>query len=192
MTRTLTLATTNPGKVQDWSALLARVGWTAHPMDTPQVDETGTTPLDNARLKVRGVEAAGGWVLGDDVALHVDALDGEPGLHLKRWAMSIGGWRAAREALGQLDGSRARFVIGVAVAEGARLIAETEVEVVGVVRRCADLDEGPGVEPCFVPLDADGSLSRLEGQARDTHHYRNRAWAALLPQLRSATGEEGP
>ncbi|MEO5927302.1 MAG: non-canonical purine NTP pyrophosphatase [Patescibacteria group bacterium] len=57
------------------------------------IEETGTTLEENARLKARGFYDAakrGGItdvaVLADDGGLEIDALGGEPGIHAKRWA----------------------------------------------------------------------------------------------------------
>jgi len=50
------------------------------------VEEDGETLLDNARKKARFFgEKAGIICLSDDLGLFVDALNGEPGLHSKRW-----------------------------------------------------------------------------------------------------------
>ena len=60
---------------------------TAFP-DCPEIEETGTTFLENARLKALGISRQiKGWVLSDDSGLEVDALDGAPGV----WSSSYGG-----------------------------------------------------------------------------------------------------
>ena len=60
---------------------------TAFP-DFPEIEETGTTFLENARLKAEGIShRVEGWVLSDDSGLEVDALGGAPGV----WSSSFGG-----------------------------------------------------------------------------------------------------
>lgn len=184
MTPVMLLATTNPGKVVDWEPLLARSGWQCRPMTSEQVQETGKTPLENARLKAAHAAGLHPTVLADDVALHVEAMGGEPGLRLKAWAMSLGGWPAARHALSALDGSPATFVIGVAVYVSGRLYAQQETRLSGVLRACTDGDEGPGVEPCFVAQGSDVPLSRLTEHLRDRYHYRHLAWSSIQSELR--------
>ena len=57
----------------------------------PEVDETGTTFLDNAKLKATiTAKALGEWVLGEDSGLCVPALDGAPGVYSARYAGTHG------------------------------------------------------------------------------------------------------
>ncbi len=52
-----------------------------------EVDETGTTFAENARLKAcRQAKHLGEWVLADDSGIEVDALDGAPGVYSARFA----------------------------------------------------------------------------------------------------------
>ena len=53
----------------------------------PDVEETGDTLVDNARLKARAlVEATGMAAVSDDTGLEVDALGGAPGVYSARFA----------------------------------------------------------------------------------------------------------
>ncbi len=89
--KTLVLATGNPHKVRELSGLLSALDvhltsladW---PATTP-VDEDGSTPAENARKKASGyARQLQQWVLADDTALCVDALDGAPGVRSARYA----------------------------------------------------------------------------------------------------------
>lgn len=97
MMRPLLYATTNPGKVMEIRKLMQGFGLD---MLAPQdvgldldVPEDGATLEDNARLKAQATLdalAAQGRddvvVMADDTGLEIDALDGEPGIHVRRWA----------------------------------------------------------------------------------------------------------
>ena len=53
----------------------------------PDVEETGDTLVDNARLKARAlVEATGLAAVADDTGLEVEALGGAPGVYSARFA----------------------------------------------------------------------------------------------------------
>jgi XTP/dITP diphosphohydrolase len=92
----LLLATTNAHKVREYEAILAGLPFRLlTPADlglTDEVEETGATFLDNARLKARAYREAAqaqglaAWVLADDSGIEVDALDGAPGVLSTRWA----------------------------------------------------------------------------------------------------------
>lgn len=88
-------ATGNAGKVKEISALLEHHGIkTISPYD---LESTNKEPLDvpenasslegNATQKVKAyIPHAGGLiVVADDTGLEIDALNGEPGIHVRRW-----------------------------------------------------------------------------------------------------------
>lgn len=85
----LLVATRNVGKLNEIRAALP--GVEVLPLDAfpgaPEVEETGDTFRENARLKaVSALRATGLPALGDDTGLEVDALDGLPGLHSATYA----------------------------------------------------------------------------------------------------------
>jgi XTP/dITP diphosphohydrolase len=86
----LILASGNPGKLIEMRDLLddLEVELVAHgEMGIADVEETGTTFLENAILKARHAsERSGLPALGEDSGLCVDALDGAPGLYSARYA----------------------------------------------------------------------------------------------------------
>jgi XTP/dITP diphosphohydrolase len=82
------LATGNKDKVRELEALLAGTQVTAAP-DGFDPDETGTTLVQNARIKAEALrpDAPGdAWVMADDSGLFVHALDGRPGVYSSRYA----------------------------------------------------------------------------------------------------------
>ena len=84
-------ATNNPGKVIEVSKLLEHNGIkVVTPKDLGidlDVAETGQTLEENATLKAKAfvVLSEGRLVLSDDTGLEIDALGGEPGVHVRRW-----------------------------------------------------------------------------------------------------------
>ena len=82
------LATANPDKAREIGEILGPdVALVPRPDSVPDVEETGATLLDNARLKARVLVAATGRpAIADDTGLEVDALDGAPGVRSARYA----------------------------------------------------------------------------------------------------------
>ena len=84
----LTIASGNPMKVAEIEAMLGPL-----PLDVQlqpadlDVEETGSTYLENARLKATAAALrTEGWSLADDSGMEVDGLNGAPGLFSARYA----------------------------------------------------------------------------------------------------------
>jgi XTP/dITP diphosphohydrolase len=86
----LVIATHNPGKVREMRELLAPYGVdavSAGELGLPEPEETGTTFMENARIKaVAAAQATALTAFADDSGIAVDALGGEPGIYSARWA----------------------------------------------------------------------------------------------------------
>jgi XTP/dITP diphosphohydrolase len=86
----LVIASGNAGKIREFAALLADLPLEirAQP-EGLEVEETGATFAENARLKATAVALASGcWALADDSGLAVAALAGAPGVHSARYGAS--------------------------------------------------------------------------------------------------------
>ena len=86
----LLLATRNKGKLVELQDMLAGTGWDAvmltDQLGVPEVEEDGTTFVENACKKARvAAKATGMWTLAEDAGLEVDALKGEPGIRSARY-----------------------------------------------------------------------------------------------------------
>src|ERR1700676_4107514 len=92
MHKPILVATSNPGKLRDFSGAAAsfgiEIGSIKDFSSLPPVVEDGTTFEANARKKAEGYSnyAPGEVVLADDSGLEVDALGGAPGVHSARYA----------------------------------------------------------------------------------------------------------
>ena len=128
----LLLATRNAHKTREVREILGGA-WTVEDLSVlpglPEVEETGDTFEENAKLKA---EAAAphydGWVLADDSGLEVDALDGAPGVRSARFAGEGAAMDENRalllEKLRGLSGQdrRARFRCVLALAKDGALV----------------------------------------------------------------------
>jgi XTP/dITP diphosphohydrolase len=187
------LATANPDKAREIREILGPgVELLARPADVPDVDETGATLTDNARLKaVALVEATGAPAIADDTGLEVDALDGAPGVYSARYAGEDAtyGDNVAKliGALRGLEGEgrrRARFRT-VALArwpDGAEIVCEGTVE--GWIAPESMGGGGFGYDPVFVPVEGDGrTFAQMPPADKHRLSHRGRAFRALGDRL---------
>ncbi|MBY6114009.1 RdgB/HAM1 family non-canonical purine NTP pyrophosphatase [Mameliella alba] len=86
----LLVATHNKGKLEEIAHLLEPFGVTcvgAAEMGLPEPEETGTTFVENARIKAHAAAKATGLpALADDSGIEIDALDKAPGVYTADWA----------------------------------------------------------------------------------------------------------
>jgi XTP/dITP diphosphohydrolase len=91
----LLVATHNAGKLEEIAALLNPLGVTvvgAAELDLPEPEETGTTFVENARIKAHAAAQATGLpALSDDSGIEIDALNGAPGVYTADWAETENG-----------------------------------------------------------------------------------------------------
>lgn len=86
----LLIATHNRGKLEEMEALLAPFGISvssAADHGLPEPAETGTSFVENARIKAHAAAQATGFpALSDDSGIEIDALGGAPGVYTADWA----------------------------------------------------------------------------------------------------------
>lgn len=156
--------------------------------DLPEIPETGTTFLENARLKALGISRElPGWVLSDDSGLEVDALGGAPGV----WSSSYGGEegnhaknnaRLLRELDGKSDRT-ARFRCTMVLAcDGAEKAAFSGT-IEGTITMEAHGGGGFGYDPLFVPEGHDATFAELGEEAKNRLSHRARALAKVVNYL---------
>jgi XTP/dITP diphosphohydrolase len=192
------LATANPDKAREIAEILApRVQLEPRPDDVPDVEETGTTLEDNARLKAQALVAATGRpALADDTGLEVDGLGGAPGVYSARFAGEGASYADnVAKLLAELKGEkgparRARFrTVALALwPDGRELVAEGVVN--GTIAEESRGQGGFGYDPVFVPDEGDGrTFAELVDESPDAKHrlsHRGRALTALAALLPSA------
>lgn len=184
----LVIASGNAGKVREFGHLLAGLGLQIRPQPKGlEVDETGDTFAENARLKASAVARASGcWVLADDSGLSVSALGGAPGVHSARYAPSDPE-RIAR-LLRELDGASdrsARFTAALAVADPSGTI-RLEVEGIcpGEILEEQRGTGGFGYDPVFFVPEAGRTYAEMDKALKGRIGHRGQAFALLAPQLR--------
>jgi XTP/dITP diphosphohydrolase len=203
MTLTFVLATANPDKAREIAAVLREtqvaVDLVDRPASVPEVEESGATLEDNARLKAAALcEATHLPALADDTGLEVDALDGAPGVRSARYAGPEATYadNVAR-LLAELEGvalerRTARFST-VAVArwpDGLEVAALGTVE--GLIAAAPRGSGGFGYDPVFVPASGDGrTFAEMSAAEKHAHSHRGDAFRTLAEGLRVIERTEG-
>lgn len=191
----LVLASANRDKAAEIAAILTAavpdLDLAPRPPDVPDVDETGSTLLENARLKAAAIaEATGQPAVADDTGLLVDALDGAPGVYSARFAGEDATYadnvaKLLAELAGVAPGQRsARFetVALVRWPDGREVAATGAVD--GVIATDARGTNGFGYDPLFVPAEGNGrTFAELTPEEKHALSHRGRAFRALAAEL---------
>ena len=192
----LLLASNNPDKIVEFRALLDGSGWdVVSPAElglTLDVDETGATYSDNARLKAEAFARASGLpALADDSGLEVDALDGEPGAlhHLLGWDEGDQAARNQRllDAIKDVpaDKRTGRYVaILVVYFPDGRVLEAEGIEAGTIAEAPASGSTGFGYDPIFYLPELGKTVSELTLAEKNRISHRALAMQKLLPQLR--------
>ncbi|MFY7696786.1 MAG: non-canonical purine NTP pyrophosphatase [Cyanobium sp.] len=189
----LVIASGNPHKVAEIGAMLAVVALDvlAKPKDL-EIEETGATYGENARLKAEAVASlTGDWALADDSGLEVDALDGRPGLFSARYAPTD--HERIHRLLKELDDSLYRgasFVSAMALADPrGQVVAESTGLCRGLILHAPD-GHGPGFDAIFWVREASCSYARMSDHLKTRLGSRGKAARAMAPSLRRCLGLE--
>ncbi|MFM7170511.1 MAG: RdgB/HAM1 family non-canonical purine NTP pyrophosphatase [Cyanobium sp.] len=193
----MVIASGNAGKVREFARLLADWGLDISPMPPHlEVEETGATFAENARIKgVTVAVATGCWALADDSGLEVRALGGAPGVHSARYAPTdgarierlLGELSAVEQNAGTGEGPPdrgARFVAALALADPqGRVVVEVEGVCEGTILREPLGEGGFGYDPVFWVEEAGQSFAQMDPAVKAQFSHRGRAFQALQPLL---------
>ena len=190
----LVLASANPDKAAEIAALLAGFELLPRPASVGEVEETGDTLEDNARLKAQAlVDATGEAAVADDTGLEVAALGGAPGVYSSRfagpgatYADNVAALLAALE--GQPDRSaRFRTVAIACFPDGREVVADGIVD--GTIATDPRGAAGFGYDPVFVPAGGDGrTFAEMSPAEKHAVSHRGRAFKALAALLAAPPG----
>lgn len=198
----LVLASANPDKAAEIAAILAASGLDvellARPAGAPEVEETGVTLEENARLKAMALcEVTGLPAVADDTGLEVDALGGAPGVSTARYAGEDATYednvRKLLRELADVPSERrtARFstVALVHWPDGREVVAVGTVE--GEIVAEAQGGEGFGYDPVFRPAEGDGrTFAQMSPAEKHAVSHRGRAFRTLADALRVVEARE--
>jgi XTP/dITP diphosphohydrolase len=182
----LVVASHNPGKVAEISALLEPYGVdtvSAGALGLPEPEETGDSFEANAALKAHAAAAHAGFpALADDSGLVVPALGGAPGIYSARWAGPTRDFAGAMMRLERELGGRSRraaFVSALALAWPDGDLEVFRGEVTGHLIWPPRGERGFGYDPMFVPDGRNLTFGEMEPADKQKISHRARAFAQL-------------
>lgn len=187
------LATHNQGKIAEMREMLKPLGImvsSAAELNLPDVEETGTTFEENAKLKAEQLSALSGLpCLADDSGLCVDALNGRPGVYSARYAPNRDFDKGMQMLLDELSSTKdterkAHFSCVMAFARPDEKTQVFEGRVDGRIAQAKKGSGGFGYDPIFVPDEGDGrSFAEFDGAEKNKISHRGRALRKFLEYL---------
>jgi XTP/dITP diphosphohydrolase len=200
----LVIASGNAGKIREFAALLADLPLEVRSQpEGLEVEETGASFAENARLKAVAVACASGcWALADDSGLSVTALDGAPGVQSARYAPSdseriarllreLEAANGRRASAGLPPDRSAHFTAALAVADPTGLIRlEVEGYCPGEILEIPRGEGGFGYDPVFVVPELGLSFAEMDKATKASIGHRGRAFALLEPRLQALLAAE--
>jgi XTP/dITP diphosphohydrolase len=191
----LYLASSNPGKLEEFRALAAEAGAVGEVAlelvpefaSLPEFAENATTFGENALGKALHYSRFGdGLVFADDSGLVVPALGGAPGVHSARYA----GARASNEEriaklLAEMHGLRAAareayFVCVIAAARGGLGVAVVSDCVNGEILEAQRGSGGFGYDPVFYFAELGKTFAEMCGDEKNRMSHRGKAFRRLV------------
>lgn len=184
MSMKFVLATHNPGKLREMSAILGELGVeVVSPADvgiTVDVEETGTTFAENAMLKAKAICAAAGLpAIADDSGLCVDALNGGPGVYSARFGGEglddKGRYMLLLNSMRGQTTRKAHFACAIACAfpNGDELTAQGQCD--GAIAFAPMGEGGFGYDPVFLVPEKGKTFGQLTAEEKSAISHRGKA-----------------
>lgn len=190
----LVIASNNPGKLREFSQLLAPLGIevvTQAQLGISEAEEPHHTFVENAIAKARHVSRESGLpALADDSGLCVNALKGLPGVISARFSglpsNDERNNKALLQAMQNHDDRRAHYACVLVLMRGAGdaqpLIAEGEWR--GEIARSPSGTGGFGYDPLFWLAEFSKTAAELTHDEKHAISHRGKAMQVLMQRLR--------
>ena len=192
------IATTNPGKIAELSAMLdADVQWVnlSDFNGVGEIKEDGQSFAENARKKAIGyAKKTGLWTIADDSGLVIDAIGGQPGVKSARFAGATDKDRKVidRKNFGKVlkllkdvpkEKRSARFVCCLCLASPEKVLIETEGMLEGIIIDEPVGENGFGYDPIFFVPKLNKTVAQLTADEKNAISHRGNAIRKLKPLL---------
>jgi len=200
MSKTLYLASANPGKLRELAALAAAYQVTLAPVPRygelpPAREEAASFALNALKKALHYSRFTDGFVVADDSGLLVEALAGAPGTRSARYAHTgrMAGPNATdednnRKLLKELESvpeeeRTARYVCVLVLARSGQVLGVFSDYCEGLITRAPRGSGGFGYDPLFFFPPLNRTMAELSIEEKNRYSHRGKAFRKLLDYL---------
>ena len=187
----LVIASGNKGKIGEFKKLLDDfpIDLLTQPVGF-EIEETGSTFMENARIKAIAVsQATGNLSLADDSGLSVEALGGAPGIYSSRYASSDK--QRIEKLLAELkpfSNRKAKFECALCIASGEKVLIEVSGFCEGLITFSPKGENGFGYDPIFEVSGLGETYAEMDHEKKKHIGHRGNAFKLLIPKLKQLLG----
>ena len=187
----LVIASGNKGKIGEFKKLLDDfpIDLLTQPVGF-EIEETGSTFMENARIKAIAVsQVTGNLSLADDSGLSVEALGGAPGIYSSRYASSDK--QRIEKLLAELkpfSNRKAKFECALCIASGEKVLIEVSGFCEGLITFFPKGENGFGYDPIFEVSGLGETYAEMDKEKKKHIGHRGNAFKLLIPKLKQLLG----
>ena len=187
----LVIASGNKGKIGEFKKLLDDfpIDLLTQPVGF-EIEETGSTFMENARIKAIAVsKATCNLSLADDSGLSVEALGGAPGIYSSRYASSDK--QRIEKLLAELkpfSNRKAKFECALCIASGEKVLIEVSGFCEGLITFFPKGQNGFGYDPIFEVSGLGETYAEMDHEKKKHIGHRGNAFKLLIPKLKQLLG----
>ena len=183
----LVIASGNQGKIEEFKKLLDDFQFDLLTQPSGfEIEETGNTFMENARLKAIAVsKETGNLSLADDSGLSVEALRGAPGIYSSRYASSDK--QRIEKLLAELKpflNRKAKFECALCIASGEKVLIEVSGFCEGLITFSPKGENGFGYDPIFEVSGLGKTFAEMDYAKKKHISHRGNAFKLLKSELK--------
>ncbi|QHW36635.1 XTP/dITP diphosphatase [Staphylococcus ursi] len=178
----IVIASSNQGKINDFKVIFSEdnVIGINEIIEDFDVEETGTTFEENARLKSEAAaKLLNATVIADDSGLEVEALNGEPGVYSARYAglqkSDAANIEKVLKGLENEENRAARFVCVISMTTAAGETTTFKGTVEGEITLSQIGENGFGYDPIFLIPEHQKTMAQLTAEEKSEISHRRKA-----------------
>ena len=183
----LVIASGNEGKIREFKKFLGDFPFDV--LTQPigfEIEETGNTFMENARIKAITVsQLTGNLSLADDSGLSVESLGGAPGIYSSRYANSDE--ERIEKLLAELKpfkNRKAKFECALCIASGGKALIEVSGFCEGLITLSPKGKNGFGYDPIFEVSGLGETYAEMDHEKKKHIGHRGNAFKLLIPELK--------